>query len=310
MNEIIENKITFEKLVDILKEVVEGKYKTKNIEIFVNRKKIYNHHTEALKVLIKKDELIFNISVPNDYGYIAQISFSDEESILNINRSNYISSNNYIYVHKNDFNYYIYPSIILKRNQNTNEVVRCNLHTNTLITAINQNCSIGYNIDNDKIYVYFKLHNKYNNNYEEDYFKTEYNDDYKSDIDIFNKRLIQYFEKMAKFDRRPELGLYIKSIITPCLDKEIDDKVEELKELSRIYKKYSNKVNMHDNEELIKEIYDFALELSKNPIDAKINNLSYIINNENIKDQNVLKKLEKEIRIIKKNNPKKILRNK
>ena len=191
--------------------------------------------------------------------------------------------------------------------------ISCYLHGNTIIRTIDKNCSIGYNFDDKKMYVYNKKNNIANNNLNEDYIKTEYNFNDDAKNKFFNTLSEGLKEELKKQTENEFYKKLIDTINVPKLKTDLEPLFKELLNIASVYNTNKEYLNLLEDQDLLIKLNNFIDNVVMNEADCLTYDFKESIDKIDLKDINNLRKLKKDInkiiKVRKKNNKTKVLKN-
>lgn len=269
----MENKNIFDKLIEKLSELEEGKYNdNKGISIDI----VDEPKRGSIYAIIKKNNKEINISYDGiDKGFNIQI---DENSCLyhNDKRSGNVYS--FVSVNKDNKHYSVYEYGI-----SCDSSPIFPIYGDVLFREIDNTCYLGYCFSDNKIYVYYNKENRrynkpFNKNNCDGFVKFEYNDLFLVGLTYYNKKINDFLIDFKKVNTGLFKELAESMSISP-LKSDFGFEIKELLETAKIYKTYKDKFDLKLYESELNEVYNYVVNLINEPVQSNINNIQNMIQN-------------------------------
>ena len=276
------NKILFKILSNLVK-IEDGLFLNENNKII---KKTTNN---GYDINIENKNIKFNVSIYYDGKYGYDINIDPNTTLYQSIRCNGIEYK-WIHTKNNNNEYNIYDYGISKKHE---QILL--IKDNILIKKLNHNTIIGYNFENDKIYIYYKKYGKEDNISDNLYIKYEYNDLFNKELEDFNAKILLSTNNLKEDTKDNRFNNILDNFNIRLLDNNLEKEIEDLKNIVSIYNKYKDKFDILENNENLNDIYDFTNTIINEPVITRENNIKSIINNLDLGDTNSLKSLQSEI---------------
>lgn len=281
------NNKTFDNLLEELILLKEGTYLNNDTNISIT-----SINDKGKHINIFNGELNYKIiTSTNTSNYTVEVIL-DENATLYISKDEFYRTHKYIYHNENNHYYNIYNYGISRDSERI-----LTINNNELIRKVDDTCYLGYNFEDNRIYVYYKKYNSIKNEFDfsTDYEKFKYNRKFLDAKDYYNIKLEKFLKEFKNSVDGTRFKPIADSIKIPTLNNNLNKEIEILKELVNIYTKYKNSFNILEEEKNIQTISDSIKAINREPLESKIKGLEDYINKIDLSDLDSLKKLQKEI---------------
>lgn len=289
----MENRITLNMLIEKLSELKLGLYNNNrgvNIEI--------NQNYKPSLMFVRKNLINTNKTEITLEGNYIHLSLNlDDQSTLYYSK-NFLTGDkdNYIIIRNNNRHYNLNKKEIFIR-ECANSTY--NIDQNFIFKEIDNTCWLGYELNTNKIYVYYKLDvsakkipEAINDSY--NFYCFEYNDLFLVDLTNYNKKISDFLTELRNSNTGEFKRIACDLKIEP-LRRDFGLEMKELKDVAKLYKYYRNKLDIEQYQTELKEAYDFIISLRNNQIRVSSNDIQNIIENIDLIDKELLINLRTEL---------------
>ena len=287
----MKDRITLDMIIEKLFELKSGAYTNKNgVNIEINQ----NNNSSFL--FMKKNIINTNKTEITLEGNYIHLSLNLDEQATLYYSKNFLTGNekNYIIIKNNGY-YLNEEEISISERANSTY----HINPNFIFKEIDNTCWLGYDVETDKIYVYYrtnvdskKMPTLINQSYY--FYCFEYNDLFLSGLAHYNAKINQFLEEF-KNTNTGEFKIMACNLKIQPLRKDFGLEIKELKKIVELYKYYYNKLNIEQNQSELKDVYDFIISLTINQIKVSSNDIQNIIENIDSIDKQLLINLRTEL---------------
>lgn len=290
-------KYTLENIIERMINLSEGYAKIDNMSILVKEPKVIDSNSStAFTVEVDDDNYSYTFIIPftNEYYINIKPKNNDFTFYTKKDRMTKEVNNRSLMFTANNQNYSLTKDKLI----NLYEAKTYRIRNNSLVYKIDGKYSIGYNFDNDKVYIYSKKNDAINNDLDKDYNKISYTKNLGKLNNVCNN-LMNVLKTKAKENIEDEkLNKLIDDINIPKVDINFDAYYDEINLMAVLYKTYNIYLNILDDEKVINSIYKLVTNANITLVDKKINDFKDDVNYKNLKDLNTFYELKKQIKEI------------
>lgn len=172
------------------------------------------------------------------------------------------------------------------------------IYKNTIMNKVDDKNYIGYNLDNDKLYLYTKRNDNESMDFDKDYLKVPYSNYFNKASDVCNTFLNGFKNKIKDTIKVSELNDLIDNIKVPKINDEYNKYIDEITDIANIYKEYIKYYNILDNDDLINILYNFVTSVNISIYGKKINDFKESIKERDLTSLEELYNLRSQIKEI------------
>lgn len=293
-NDIMENKNIINMLIEKLEKLDDGVY--------------YNDSGIRIDVHRGISTITFSADgVPKSNTPRIDVSYNGN----GINIEIVLDKNSTLYINKDISNDIIKTYILTTRENKTYNIDKAlgidtdnifyPVQKDILFKEIDNTCWLGYDLNENKIYVYYNKNlRKYNKPYEtndnEGFIKFEYNNDFPYELENFKRVLFDFFKEFKNSNKGAfkELLEFV-ALSLPTIRSDVDASAIELIDLGAIYNTYKNELVLEKHESELREVYNLVESVIIDPEEAVKNNIKHMIENIDVNNKEELVKLRTEI---------------
>lgn len=288
---------TLKNIIEKMINLGEGYAKINNMSISVKEPKVIDSNSStAFTVEVDDDNYSYTFIIPFTNEYYINIKPKNNDFIFYTkkdrmteevdNRSLMFNANNQKY------------SLTKDKLTNLYEEKAYIIHNNSLVYKIDEKYSIGYNFENNKVYIYSKKNDAINNDLDKDYTKFSYIKNMSKLNNVCNNLMNVLKTKAKETIEDEKLNKLIDDINIPKVDVNFDSYYDEINLMAVLYKTYNIYLNILDDEKVINSIYNLVTNANVTLVDKKINDFKDDVNNKNLKDLKTFYELKKQLKEI------------